>query len=107
MKNLKLSSSTIEFLASIIVGDDYKRRSGPQLVKFFNGFGSKDSYPFQDSRLKYTIAKLGEYNDTCQIVKIINEVFHPVHFKGFFTQSRENFDGLAEIHPTPCFYGQS
>ena len=45
MRNLKLSSSTIEFLASIIVGDDNKRRSGPQLVNFFNGFGSKGNTP--------------------------------------------------------------
>ncbi len=34
---------------------------------------------------------------------------HPmgIIIQGFFTQSRENFDGLAEIHPTPCFYDQS
>jgi hypothetical protein len=77
---MKISEPTIQALAEIIRGgDDDKKlgyKSGPNLVKFFYPFDSKDIYgPSFPSRKEYTIQKIKEYNGTTAIYEIIKLAF--------------------------------
>jgi len=61
---MKVSEHTISFLSSIITGDGgiAPYRSGPQLITFFNQFGS---------RWYYAEEKLREFNDSPKMELIV------------------------------------
>ena len=68
---MKLSDYSLNALQKIISGDDSltQYKSGPDLVEFFNSFGSRDVYKWNDgglpngaSRNKYVLDKLNEFN---------------------------------------------
>lgn len=70
---MKISEQTISALGSIITGDGGRApyRTGPQLVTFFNNFGSEDSYGAGfPSRWYYAEEKLREFNDTPAMKKL-------------------------------------
>lgn len=79
---MKLSERTISALGKIITGDENKsrRRSGPELVKLFNEYGSNDVYE-QDfpSRWKYAEDKIRTLNSNT-IKPLICNVFDPRDF---------------------------
>lgn len=72
---MKISGPTINFLAQMIVGGsdsskpDYK--TGSDLLAFFYTYGSNDLSLSGDSRNKYVIRKLKEFNGTSAIYEII------------------------------------
>lgn len=60
-------------------------RSGPDLVAFFNGFGSSDSYSMGGgfpSRWSYTEDKLGALNDTYRLPSVVEAAVDPAHYLG-------------------------
>jgi len=68
---MKLSEYSIDSLKEILSGDDplTPYRSGPDLIKLFNSFGSRDVYKWKDgglpgsvSRNQYACNKLNEFN---------------------------------------------
>lgn len=72
-------------LGCIITGDGGRSpyRSGPQLVSFFNEFGSEDTYGSGfPSRWYYAKEKLREFNDTPTMKDIVITAFDPRHFLG-------------------------
>lgn len=77
-----ISSKTSEKLRNLInEGTEY--RSGPNLVKFFNGLGFDHSYGQGfPSRWKYTDDCLEKMNGTPKLDVCIKEVFNPVNFIG-------------------------
>lgn len=80
---MQLSEKTIKFLSKAICGDHritpYK--TGPQLVKLFNLYGSTDQYGQGfPSRWEYTENKLREYNGSSSLKAIIEDVFDPRDF---------------------------
>ena len=80
---MKISEHTISALARVITGDgDFTPyRSGPQLVAFFNQFGSDDTYGGGfPSRWYYAEEKLREFNDTPAMKDIIISALDPRHF---------------------------
>lgn len=80
---MNLSESTLLALESIITGDGglSPYRSGPQLVSFFNQFGTKDTYGRGfPSRGSYTEDKLREFNGTPAMRSIIKSDFDLGHF---------------------------
>lgn len=82
---MKVSDYTIEFLGNLIAGDidGAPYRSGPQLVKFFNGFGGRDVYPsgggFPTRRI-YAQDKLRELNVQAVMKQVITTVLDPRPF---------------------------
>ena len=77
---MKLSDYTINSLRTIISGDDHltQYKSGPNLVEFFNSYGSKDVYKWNDgglpngaSRNQYVIDKLTELNGSKELSKLL------------------------------------
>jgi phosphatidylserine/phosphatidylglycerophosphate/cardiolipin synthase-like enzyme len=78
---MKLSDFTIEALKNYYSGEDTitPYRSGPTLVKFFNGFGARDVYSFESggglpnkvSRGNYVRDKLLQFNGTKTLLEII------------------------------------
>lgn len=77
---MKLSDYTINALRKIISGDDAltQYKSGPQLIEYFNSFGSKDIYKWNEgglpdcaSRNDYVVNKLTEFNGTKELAKIL------------------------------------
>lgn len=82
---MKVSEYTIEFLGSVIAGDvmGAPYRSGPQLVKFFNGFGGRDVYPpgggFPTRRI-YAQDKLRELNGHAVMKQVITTALDPRAF---------------------------
>ena len=82
---MKISEQTISALGSIITGDGGRApyRTGPQLVAFFNEFGSEGSYGAGfPSRWYYAEEKLREFNDTTTMKKIILTALDPRQFLG-------------------------
>jgi hypothetical protein len=80
---VKLSEQTISALGSIITGDGGRSpyRTGPQLVSFFNQFGSNDTHESGfPSRWYYAEEKLREFNDTSAIKDILVAALDPRHF---------------------------
>ncbi|MBW2573438.1 MAG: hypothetical protein JRD87_09895 [Deltaproteobacteria bacterium] len=71
---MKVSEHTISFLSSIITGDGgiAPYRSGPQLITFFNQFGSEEEYGSGfPSRWYYAEEKLREFNDSPKMELIV------------------------------------
>ena len=80
---MRLSEQTISALGAIITGDGGRSpyRTGPQLVSFFNQFGSKDTYESGfPSRWNYAEEKLREFNDTLTIKDILVVALDPRDF---------------------------
>ncbi|MBQ0798519.1 MAG: hypothetical protein KBT63_04485 [Porticoccaceae bacterium] len=66
-----------------LINEETEYRSGPQLVKLFNGLGFNEQYGQGfPSRWMYTDQKLDAINGTPQLDKCIREVFSPVNFIG-------------------------
>ena len=81
-----ISQKTIEKLRSLI-NEETERRSGPQLVAFFNNYGFTDSYGAGfPSRWMYTESKLGQLNGKPEVDKCIKDLFAPVNFVSRFTE---------------------
>ena len=81
-----ISQKTIEKLRSLI-NEETERRSGPQLVAFFNNYGFTDSYGAGfPSRWMYTESKLGQLNGKPELDKCIKDLFAPVNFVSRFTE---------------------
>lgn len=77
-----LEQKTLEKLRELI-NEETQYRKGHELVTFFNGLGSKDSYGQGfPSRWVYTDEKLKQINGTPDIDKCIKKVFAPVNFIG-------------------------
>lgn len=82
---MKISEQTIVKLGSIITGDSNisPRRTGLQLVNFFNGLGANDTYGSGfPSRWQYAEEKIREFNDTPIMKQIISAAFDPRYFIG-------------------------
>lgn len=80
---MKLSEQTISTLGSVITGEGGRSpyRSGPQLVLFFNQFGSEDTYASGfPSRWYYAEEKLREFNDTPTMKDILVAALDPRNF---------------------------
>lgn len=80
---MKVSEYTIKNLAKIVCGDvEYMPYvSGPNLVYFFNRYGSNDTYEQGfPSRWKYTEDEIRRLNGKDEIRKIIEEVIDPRNF---------------------------
>src|SRR6266478_2852982 len=83
--NMKLSESTIKRLAEIITGDKAVSpyRSGPQLVGFFNEFGTNHTYGQGfPSRWMFAESCIRQFNDTPALKKIILSALDPRDFMG-------------------------
>jgi len=79
---VKLSARTIGALGQAITGDGKKTpyRSGPDLVRFFNEFGSDDYYPAKGgfpTRFVYAEGKLRDFNDTRALAAIVTAAVDP------------------------------
>lgn len=82
---MKLSEYAIKFLSDLVAGDlqGLPYRSGPQLVKFFNQFGSRDVYPTNGgfpTRRIYAQDKLRELNGTAVLRTLIAKAVDPREF---------------------------
>ena len=80
---MQLSEFTIKHLSKIVCGDSgyTPYLSGPNLVELFNNYGSRDVYGRGfPPRWLYTEEKLSEMNETQQLAKLLEEIFHPKHF---------------------------
>ncbi|MDA0558323.1 abortive infection family protein [Burkholderia pseudomallei] len=82
---MKISEYTVEFLGNLIAGDmdGTPYRSGPQLVKFFNGFGGRDVYPASGgfpTRRIYAQDKLRELNGSSTLRQVISSALDPRAF---------------------------
>lgn len=79
---MKVSEYTIEFLGNLVAGDmdGAPYRSGPQLVKFFNEFGSRDVYPtgggFPTRRI-YAQDRLRKLNGHAVMKQVITMALDP------------------------------
>ncbi len=77
-----LSKKSLEKFRELI-NEETEYRSGPQLVKLFNGLGFNEQYGQGfPSRWMYTDQKLEAINGTPQLDKCIREIFSPVNFIG-------------------------
>ena len=82
---MNVSEYTVEFLGNMVAGDlpQFPYRSGPQLVKLFNRFGSRDVYPsgggFPTRRI-YAQDKIRELNGSERLKQVINTVLDPREF---------------------------
>ncbi|MGQ7848659.1 abortive infection family protein [Granulosicoccus sp. 3-233] len=82
---MNISKRTIKGLGKIITGDGELSpyQSGPQLVAFFNDFGSNDVYESGfPSRWQYVESKLQDFNGTKIIGSIIGHALDPREYMG-------------------------
>jgi hypothetical protein len=82
---VKLSEYAIKFLGNFVAGDlpGLPYRSGPQLVKFFNQFGSRDVYPSNGgfpTRRIYAQDKIRELNGADVLRTLIAKAVDPREF---------------------------
>lgn len=80
---MKLSGRTIRKLAETITGDSKVSpyRTGPELVRLFNEFGSNDVYgPGFPTRWVYAEEKIKAILDTPDFPRLITHVFDPREF---------------------------
>lgn len=89
--NPTVSQATISALQQIITGNATPAdgelspyRSGPELVAFFNGFGSNDTYSYGGARSRWAYAedKLVALNGTEQMVAAVEAAVSPVTYLG-------------------------
>jgi len=82
---MKLSERSIKRLGEIITGDKQVSpyRSGPQLVSFFNEFGTNHTYGQGfPSRWMFAESCIRQFNDTPTLKKIIVSALDPRDFMG-------------------------
>jgi hypothetical protein len=82
---VKLSEYAIKFLGNFVAGDlpGLPYRSGPQLVKFFNQFGTRDVYPTNGgfpTRRIYAQDKIRELNGAAILRSLIAKAVDPREF---------------------------
>ena len=80
---MKLSMRSLESLGNIVTGDNKLSpyRSGPQLVRLFNEYGTNDIYGQGfPSRWQFAQEKLVALNDTPALGSLIREVIDPREF---------------------------
>ncbi len=83
---MQVSSKTLEKLRNLI-NEETEYRSGPVLVKFFNGLGAKDVYGQGfPSRWMYTDEKLQKINGTPELDKCIKMLFDVRLYIGRFSE---------------------
>lgn len=83
---MRISKKTAERLRNLI-NEETEYRSGPQLVNFFNQFGSRDYYGQGfPSRWMYTDEKISQINGTPELDKCIKALFAPINFVGRFAE---------------------
>ena len=81
-----ISQKTIEKLR-LLINEEAERRSGPQLVAFFNNYGFTDSYGSGfPSRWMYTESKLKQLNGKPELDKCIKDLFAPINFVSRYTE---------------------
>ncbi len=81
-----IQQKTLEKLRNLI-NEETEYRSGPNLVRFFNNLGSKDSYGQGfPSRWIYTDSKLTEINGKPELDVCIRSIFAPVNYIGRFDE---------------------
>jgi len=86
---MKLHAKTLEKLRELI-NEETERRSGPQLVAFFNELGFNDQYGKGfPSRWVYTDEKLAKINGTPELDTCIKKIFSPIQFAGRLTQLQQ------------------
>lgn len=77
---MKLSDLTLESLKSIVTGEDSNSdyMTGPELVSFFNNFGTSDTYDYRNgglpnalSRNKYALSVLKKLNGERNFINLI------------------------------------
>ncbi len=77
-----LSPKSLEKLR-LLINEETEYRSGPQLVRFFNDLGFKDSYGQGfPSRWVFTDDKLQSLNGSPELDKCIRTLLNPVNFIG-------------------------
>jgi len=80
---LKVAARTITAIGRIVTGDEELStyRSGPNLVRLFNDYGSNDEYGQGfPSRWQYAEHKLKQLNDTPALATLLCEVLDPREF---------------------------
>lgn len=105
--NVKVSDFTIDFLGEAIAGDldEFPYLSGPQLVKFFNGFGARDVYPMGGgfpTRRVYAQDKISELNGTTRLDDALCAAVHPRKFVNIELQAE---DAVARLNQNLKFDG--
>lgn len=112
---VRVSQSTLDALAEVLTGGSASAspeapqygpyRSGPELVRFFNEYGTRDSYPGSvGSRVAYARERLEWLNGTPAMASVIEDVVDPRGFIGLTVISLKeaveylnrflHFDGL-------------
>ncbi len=77
-----LQSKSLEKLR-LLINEEMQRRTGLQLVHFFNELGFKDTYGQEfPTRASYTDGRLAEINGTPELDRCIKNLFAPVNFIG-------------------------
>lgn len=95
-----LSPKTLEKLR-VLINEQTKYRSGPELVDFFNRLGFHDSYgPGFPSRWMYTNERLVKLNGTPELDKCIKAVLTPANF---IDHARELDTHIAEFNKFLAF----
>jgi len=80
---MKVSERTISGIADVVTGNKAspKYRSGPELVRLFNEYGSNDVYGQGfPSRWSYAESNLRSLNGTPALARLLCEVLHPIQF---------------------------
>lgn len=109
--SVKISEKSIEKLTDIITGNGQAspRRSGPQLICFFNDFGERDLYGRDfPSRAHYVQEKLQKFNGTDMMKCIICSAFNFWGEQGFDpkNEARQFNQALAQdgYRLIVCYY---
>jgi len=91
-----IHDKTIEKLQKLI-NEETERRSGFELVKFFNDLGFNDSYgPGFPSKWIYTQNNLKKINGTPELDKCIKKVFSPLNFVGKINELDRHISSFNE-----------
>jgi hypothetical protein len=80
---MKVSERTVSAIADVVTGNKgvARYRSGPQLVRLFNEYGSNDVYGQGfPSRWSFAEDKVRSLNGTPELAKLVAEVLHPLQF---------------------------
>lgn len=91
-----LSKKTVEKLRELI-NEETEKRSGSELVSFFNQLGFKDVYGQGfPSRWKYTDDRLEKINGKPELDKCIKMVFAPINFIGNYEVLENHINSFNE-----------
>ncbi len=93
---MKISERSVKRLGEIITGDKgvSPYRSGPNLVAFFNEFGTNHTYGAGfPSRWSFTEDCIRQFNGTPTLKKIILGAIHPREYVGVTAYNKETHEG--------------